>query len=85
MLQTVKSPISRHPWDQKKCLLKRGVRLEEVKKLMKCLYVAENMTKCPLTRGVRLWEVSISAGLTVFQNNQHFSKFTSLGFKETCL
>ena len=34
---------------------------------MKCLYVAENMTKCPLIRGFRLQQVSKSGGLDVYR------------------
>ena len=29
----------------------------EIPYMVKCLYVARNMTKWPLKRGVRLWEV----------------------------
>ena len=36
---------------------------------MKCLYVAENMTKCPLMRGVCLREVFVSGGSTVLINS----------------
>ena len=32
---------------------------------MRCLHVAENLTKRPLTRSVHLLEVSVSGGLTV--------------------
>ena len=39
---------------QKKCSLKRGVRLWEVKNVVIDKYVAKNMTKCPLMRGVHL-------------------------------
>ena len=63
---TVKPPLSGHPWDQKKWPLKRAVFLWEVKNAVS-LYVARNMTKCPHTsrkrplflvpKGVRLREV----------------------------
>ena len=40
---TAKPPISAHPRDQKKWLLKRGVRLWEVKYVV---FVAKDMAKC---------------------------------------
>ena len=71
--------MSGHPRDQKKCLLKRGVRLYRRLK-RQCLCVAENRNKCPPTRGVPLWEVSISRDLTVLIHLIRFL-FSSVVFR----
>ena len=44
-------PLSRHHWNQKKCPLRRGVCLWEVKNVV---FLAGTMTKCPLMGGVHL-------------------------------
>ena len=54
------------PWGQKKCPLKRGVRLWEVENIVFGMYVVGSMTKFLLTRGVRLREVSGSGGSTIY-------------------
>ena len=56
-LGTVEPPVSEHPWDQKKCLLKRSVRLwEQVKNVVfVCSWVHDQVSayeRCPPTRGV---------------------------------
>ena len=48
VVNTVKLPVSRSFWDQKKCLLKRGVCLWEVKNDQVSVY-----ERCPPAGGVR--------------------------------
>ena len=66
LVSAVEPPMSGHPQEQKKCLLKRDVCLWEVKNVV--FYVTENKTKYSLSRGVQLLEVSISRGSTVHLN-----------------
>ena len=57
ILCTVEPPISRHPRDQKKCPLKRGVRLWEVKNVVfVCNWEHDQVSayeRCPPMGGVR--------------------------------
>ena len=62
---------------EKKCPLKRGVHLREVKNVF-FLYVVGTMPKCLPTGGVRLQEVSVSGGSTVILNVSFFLFFRFL-------
>ena len=70
---TVEPPISGHPQDQKKCPLKGGVRLWEVKNVaFVCSWEHDQVT-----RGVCLREVSISGGFTVLHHQYGILQLSS--------
>ena len=74
-MYTVKAPVSGHPRDKKKCPLKRGVCLWEVKNVV-FVHVAGNMT----TVSVRLREMSAYGRCPLAEVRLYIKKFAVLHF-----